>query len=55
MDHVPDIDRRRDFSGDLRPLQVETMREMQRLTDRAYERAMRLYESGDLGGSLSKE
>jgi hypothetical protein len=51
----PTSTRRRDFSGDLRPLQVETMREMQGLTDRAYERAMRLYESGDLGGGLSKE
>ncbi|MEG8040900.1 hypothetical protein QP166_16725 [Sphingomonas sp. LR60] len=41
--------------GDLRPLQVETMREMQRLTDRAYEKAVRLYQSGGLKDGLSKE
>jgi hypothetical protein len=41
--------------GDLRPLQVETMREMQRLTDRAYEKAVRLHQSGGLKDGLSKE
>ncbi len=41
--------------GDLRPLQVETIREMQRLTDRAYIKVLRLYQGGTLKGGLSKE
>lgn len=43
------------IKGDLRPMQVETTRVMQDLTDRAYSKALSAYESGNLKGGLSKE
>lgn len=43
------------IKGNLRPMQVETTRVMQDLTDRAYSRALSAYESGKLRGRLSKE
>ncbi len=41
--------------GDLQPMQVETLRVMQDLTDRAYDRAKKAFEEGKLRGRLSKE
>lgn len=41
--------------GELAPLQVETMRVMQDMTDRAYSRAVKLYENGEIKGRLSRE
>lgn len=41
--------------GELRPMQVETTRVMQRLTDRAYSKALKMYDNGLLKGQLSKE
>ncbi|MEH3103052.1 MAG: hypothetical protein PGN12_04020 [Sphingomonas phyllosphaerae] len=41
--------------GDLRPMQVETMRAMQDLADQSYSKALRLYNAGALRGKLSKE
>lgn len=43
------------IEGDLRPMQVETMRAMQGLADKAYSKAVRLYDAGALRGHLSKE
>lgn len=41
--------------GELRPMQVETMRAMQDLADKSYSKALRLYDAGALKGQLSKE
>ncbi len=39
---------------DLRPMQVETVRVMQNLTDQAYSKALKLYEAGAFRKHLSK-
>lgn len=40
--------------SELRPLQVETLRELQKLTDQAYDRGVRLLNEGKLTVRISK-